>query len=285
MIDYNWDQFIKEALDEDIKGGDHTSLSCVPENGLGSAKLLVKEDCIIAGVSLAEKIIKYYDSNLTLEVLITDGNSVKAGDIIFHLKGKSRNILSIERLLLNCMQRMSGVATLTKKFIVASAHTRVKILDTRKTTPLFRAVEKWAVTIGGGHNHRFGLYDMMMIKDNHIDYAGGIKQAIERANEYQRKNNLNLAIEIETRNLNELEQVLSIGAVNRIMLDNYKLEDIRTALKMISNKYETEISGGVTLETVKEFAETGVDYISVGALTHSYKSVDLSLKAEFNFQT
>jgi nicotinate-nucleotide pyrophosphorylase (carboxylating) len=277
---YNWNQFIQQALEEDIKSGDYTSLACIPADKNGKAKLLVKEDGVLAGVELAEMIAKYYDPTFELEILLADGAAVKKGDIAFHLRGKSQKILSVERLLLNCIQRMSGVATLTGKYVKAIEGTGAKILDTRKTTPLFRAVEKWAVLLGGGHNHRFGLYDMLMIKDNHIDYAGGIKQAIQRANAYLRTNNLQLAIEIETRNLDELGEVLSIGAVQRIMLDNYPMDDIKKAVKMISNKYETEISGGVTLESVRAYAETGVDFISVGSITHSYQSLDVSLKAE-----
>ncbi|GDX52141.1 nicotinate-nucleotide diphosphorylase [Bacteroidota bacterium] len=275
----DWKEFITAAFEEDIREGDHTSLSTIPEGQNGKAILWAKADGIVAGVELAQMIFWYYDSALDVKVFINDGAAIKSGDKILEVSGSERNILSCERLVLNCMQRMSGIATLTKKYVDAVAGTSAKILDTRKTTPLFRAAEKWAVKIGGGENHRFGLYDMILIKDNHVDYAGGIKPAIEKANFYLKENNLQIPIEIETRNLDEVKQVLATGNVNRVMLDNFTPELIREALNLIDKKIETEVSGGITLETIRAYAETGVDFISVGALTHSYTSLDLSLKA------
>ncbi len=274
-----WKEFITAAFEEDIREGDHTSLSTIPEGQNGKAILWAKADGIVAGVELAQMIFWYFDATLDVTVFINDGAAIKSGDKILEVQGAERNILSCERLVLNCMQRMSGIATLTKKYVDAVANTNAKILDTRKTTPLFRAAEKWAVKIGGGENHRFGLYDMILIKDNHVDYAGGIKPAIEKANLYLKENNLQIPIEIETRNLDEVNQVLATGNVNRIMLDNFTPELIREAMKLIDKKFETEVSGGITLETIRAYAETGVDFISVGALTHSYTSLDLSLKA------
>ncbi|MEI7802566.1 MAG: carboxylating nicotinate-nucleotide diphosphorylase [Bacteroidota bacterium] len=275
----DWKEFITAAFEEDIREGDHTSLSTIPDGQNGKAILWAKADGIVAGVELAQMIFWYFDATLDVTVFINDGAEIKSGDKILEVQGAERNILSCERLVLNCMQRMSGIATLTKKYVDAVAGTNAKILDTRKTTPLFRAAEKWAVKIGGGENHRFGLYDMILIKDNHVDYAGGIKPAIEKANLYLKENNLQIPIEIETRNLEEVKQVLASGNVNRIMLDNFTPELIREALKLIDKKFETEVSGGITLETIRAYAETGVDFISVGALTHSYTSLDLSLKA------
>lgn len=276
------DNIINQALIEDIGEGDHSSLACVPEDAKGKAKLLVKEDGIIAGVTLAQRIIQIYDKNMQIEIYIPDGSQVKKGDIVFSIEGSSRSILATERLLLNFMQRMSGIATLSRKFTDLVAHTKCKILDTRKTTPNIRYMEKWAVRIGGAQNHRFALYDMIMIKDNHIDYAGGIKPAIEATQNYLKTTNRDLKIEIEVRNFQELEEVLSIGKVDRIMLDNFTPEDIKAALALIPSHFETEASGGITQNTLVEYAETGVDYISVGALTHSFKSLDLSLKADFS---
>ena len=275
----DWKEFITAAFEEDIREGDHTSLSTIPDGQIGKAILWAKADGIVAGVELAQMIFWYYDSALNVKVFINDGAEIKSGNKILEVEGDERNILSCERLVLNCMQRMSGIATLTKKYVDTVAGTNAKILDTRKTTPLFRAAEKWAVKIGGGENHRFGLYDMILIKDNHVDYAGGIKPAIEKANVYLKENNLQIPIEIETRNLDEVKQVLATGNVNRIMLDNFTPELIREALQLIDKKMETEVSGGITLETIRAYAETGVDFISVGALTHSYTSLDLSLKA------
>ena len=275
----DWKEFINAAFEEDIREGDHTSLSTIPEGQNGKAILCAKADGIVAGVELAQMIFWYFDATLDVTVFIQDGAAIKSGDKILEVQGSERNILSCERLVLNCMQRMSGIATLTKKYVDAVAGTNAKILDTRKTTPLFRAAEKWAVKIGGGENHRFGLYDMILIKDNHVDYSGGIKPAIEKANLYLKENNLNIPIEIETRNLDEVKQVLTSGNVNRIMLDNFTPELIREALKLIDKKFDTEVSGGITLETIRAYAETGADFISVGALTHSSTSLDLSLKA------
>ena len=276
------DQIIKQAFLEDIGEGDHSSLACVPADATGKAKLLVKENGIIAGVTLAKRIVQLYDSNLLMETFIEDGSEVKIGDIVLTVSGPSRSILATERLLLNFMQRMSGIATLSRKYSALVAHTNCKILDTRKTTPNVRYMEKWAVRIGGAHNHRFALYDMIMIKDNHIDYAGGIRQAIEATQRYLRTENKNLKVEIEVRNMDELQQVLAVGQVDRIMLDNFTPQQIREALKLIPSQFETEASGGITEETLVAYAETGVDFISVGALTHSFKSLDLSLKADFS---
>ena len=275
----DWKEFITAAFEEDIREGDHTSLSTIPEGQIGKAILWAKEDGIIAGVELAQMIFWYFDESLSVTVFIHDGSPIKKGDKILEVVGEERNILSCERLVLNCMQRMSGIATLTQRFVKTIEGTNAKILDTRKTTPLFRAAEKWAVKIGGGKNHRFGLYDMILIKDNHVDYAGGIQHAVEKANAYLKENNLKIPIEIETRNLDEVRQVMTTGNVNRIMLDNFTPELIREALKIINRKFETEVSGGITLETIRAYAETGVDFISVGALTHSYTSLDFSLKA------
>ena len=275
------DEIIENAFREDIGDGDHSTLSCVPHNGIGTARLLVKDSGIIAGVDLAEKIFKKYDPNLEIEVFIKDGESVKYGDIAFIVKGSSRSILSTERLVLNFMQRMSGIATQTNKIVKLIEGTSAKLLDTRKTTPGIRYMEKWAVRIGGGHNHRFALYDMIMLKDNHVDYAGGIRPAIEKANQYLADTGRSLKIEIEVRNEDELKQVLEVGNVDRIMLDNFSPERIIEALKTIPDNYETEASGGITIETIRSYAETGVDYISVGALTHSFESLDMSLKAVY----
>ncbi|MBT8195915.1 MAG: carboxylating nicotinate-nucleotide diphosphorylase [Bacteroidia bacterium] len=272
-------KFVDEAILEDIKDGDHTSLACIPSTAKSGAKLLVKEDGIIAGIELAEFIFNQFDNSLELNFTNKDGDKVSVGDIAFTVHGKAQAILMAERLVLNCMQRMSGIASITNKYVEKIKGTNCKVLDTRKTTPHFRYLEKWAVRIGGGTNHRMGLYDMMMIKDNHIEYAGGIAKAIESANNYLRDKNLKLKIEIETRNLNEVEQVVSIGGVDRIMLDNFKPSNTQEAVKYINSRYETEASGGITLDTIRDYAETGVDYVSVGALTHSYKSMDLSLKA------
>lgn len=271
-------QFIKSAFVEDIHDGDHSTLSTIPENLEQKAKLLVKEDCILAGVELAEIIFKQFDKNMKLEILIKDGNSAKAGDIAFYVTGSARSILSTERLVLNCMQRMSGIATLTHDWDSRLLGTKTKLLDTRKTTPNFRICEKWAVAIGGGTNHRYGLYDMMMLKDNHIDYNGSITNAVKMAKDYLKANKKKLKIEVETRNLQEVEEALKSG-VDRIMLDNMGVDDMKKAVKLINGKCETEASGGITREMLKEVAATGVDFISAGALTHSAKNIDLSLKA------
>ncbi len=275
------DEIIDNALREDIGDGDHSSLACVPENAIGKATLLVKDDGILAGVELAEMIFKRYDSSLQIDVFLPDGSTVKKGDIAFQVQGSSRSILATERLVLNFMQRMSGIATQTNQIVRLLDGLNTQLLDTRKTTPGIRYMEKWAVRIGGGKNHRFALYDMIMLKDNHIDYAGGIKPAIERTNAYLKSTGKDLKIEVEVRNESELKEVLEIGQVNRIMLDNFTPERIRAVLPSIPKIYEVEASGGITLETIRSFAETGVDFISVGALTHSFKSLDLSLKADF----
>ena len=275
------DSIIELALKEDIGDGDHTSLSCVPENATGHAKLLVKDEGIIAGVALAKRIFSTYDPELNVNVHLMDGSKVKHGDIVFEVSGSSRSILATERLVLNFMQRMSAIATHTNKVVSLIEGTNTQLLDTRKTTPGIRALEKWAVTIGGGVNHRFGLYDMIMIKDNHIDYAGGITKAIERANNYIESKNLKINIEVEVRDEKELDEVLAIGKVDRIMLDNFTPEQIRAVLPKIPPRIETEASGGITIDNIREYAETDVNFISSGALTHSVTSMDLSLKAVF----
>lgn len=276
-----WDllDIIDEALIEDIQEGDHTTLATIDHEAAGTAKLLVKEPGIIAGVELAEQILKHVNPELEVDIFIPDGARVEPGDIVLTASGRVQALLVAERTMLNFMQRMSGIATNTNRFVQAVRHTEAKILDTRKTTPGLRTFEKWAVRIGGGHNHRFGLYDMIMIKDNHVDFCGGIENAINRVHQYLADNELNLRIEVETRNLDEVWQVLKTGRVDRIMLDNYSLEALREAVKVIDKQFETEASGGVNLNTVKAIAETGVDFISVGELTHSVKSLDLSFKA------
>ncbi|HLW29767.1 MAG TPA: carboxylating nicotinate-nucleotide diphosphorylase [Brumimicrobium sp.] len=276
------DEIIKFAFREDLGSGDHTSLSCVPEDAIGRAKLLVKDEGVIAGIELAERIFHYYDPTLKITHFIKDGEKVKHGDIAFEIEGKSRSILATERLVLNFMQRMSAIATQTRTIVESIEGTGVKLLDTRKTTPGIRALEKWAVKIGGGYNHRFGLYDMIMIKDNHIDYAGGIEKSITNANQYIKDNNLNIKIEIEVRDEKELAEVLAVKNVDRIMLDNFSPELIKSVLPRIPKTIETEASGGITKENIRGYAETGVDYISSGALTHSAKSMDLSLKAIYS---
>lgn len=273
------DLFIKNAIAEDVGDGDHTSLSTIPKNTQGKAKLIVKEDGILAGVELALEIFNQIDANLKVNVSITDGASVKYGDIAFTVEGSTHSILLAERLVLNCMQRMSGIATKTNRIVAALQSYKTKVLDTRKTTPGLRYLEKWAVKIGGGVNHRIGLYDMILIKDNHVDYAGGIANAITAANNYLQETGKKLAIEIEVRNLEELKQVLEVGKVDRIMLDNFELPLLKQAVDLIDGKFTTEASGGIVEENVTDYAECGVDFISMGALTHSVKSLDLSLKA------
>lgn len=270
---------IANAVREDIGDGDHSSLACIPSNAKGKAKLLVKDDGIIAGVDFAKMIFNYVDKDLKMEVFINDGEFVRYGDIAFTIEGKSQSILKAERLVLNAIQRMSAIATKTHKYVKLLEDTNTKILDTRKTTPGIRAIEKWAVVIGGGTNHRFALYDMVMLKDNHIDFAGGIEQAIVKTNKYLKDNKLDLKIEIETRNLDEVEEVLRVGNVDRIMLDNFTYEDLTEAVKRINHKYETEASGGITEKTLRKYADCGVDFISSGALTHSVYNMDFSLKA------
>ena len=277
-MDYT-NELIDIAINEDIGDGDHTSLSCIPADARGKAQLLVKENCIIAGVNLAKVIFNKIDRNLIFTQLINDGEAVSVGDIVFTIEGSSQTILQAERLVLNFMQRMSGIASNTNRYVSLLDGLDTKVLDTRKTTPGLRTIEKLAVKIGGGENHRIGLYDMIMIKDNHVDYAGGIEAAITSTKKYLSKNNKDLKIEVEARNLNELNEILAVGGINRIMLDNFSFEDMRTAVKLIDNKYETEASGGITFETLREYAECGVDFISDGALTHQINSIDLSLKA------
>jgi nicotinate-nucleotide pyrophosphorylase (carboxylating) len=274
------DRFILNSLNEDVGDGDHTSLATISAGTKGKAKLLVKDEGILAGVELAAEIFHIVDASLKLNIFLNDGAKVKYGDIAFEVEGDAQSILKAERLVLNCMQRMSGIATKTHQIAAILKDTHTKVLDTRKTTPGFRYLEKWAVRIGGGVNHRFGLYDMILIKDNHVDYSGGIKQAINKAQQYIIRNNKNLAIEIEVRNLDELDQVLQTGGINRILLDNFNIPDLRKAVKTIRGRYVTEASGGITIDNIGEYAACGVDYISVGALTHSVKSLDLSLKAE-----
>ncbi|MBL0104479.1 MAG: carboxylating nicotinate-nucleotide diphosphorylase [Bacteroidetes bacterium] len=271
-------EFIRQALLEDTGDGDHTSLSTIDEKATGLAKVKVKEDGVIAGLVLADQILNQVDSSLKVKVLVSEGAAVKVGDIVMTAEGNVRSLLKAERLLLNCMQRMSGIASLTRKYVDAIAGTNTKVLDTRKTTPNFRVFEKWAVQLGGGVNHRFGLYDMILIKDNHVDAAGGIRPAIEKANAYLKQTGKKLAIEIETRNIKEVMEVLDCGNVQRIMLDNFSPALLKEAVDLIDRRFETEASGGINLKTIRDFALSGVDYISVGALTHSYTSLDISMK-------
>lgn len=271
-------EFIHSALKEDIRDGDHSTLSTIPSDLIQSAKLLVKEDCILAGVELAELIFKTFDPELKVEVFLKDGTKAKVGDIALTVTGKAQSILQTERFVLNCMQRMSGIATLTKEWDARLVGTKTKLLDTRKTTPNFRLCEKWAVAIGGGTNHRFGLYDMIMLKDNHIDYNGSITNAVTMARKYCQERQLDLKIEVETRNLREVEEAVKAGA-DRIMFDNMDIETMAQAVKLVNGKAETEASGGITRDVLANVAQTGVDYISAGALTHSAKNIDLSLKA------
>ena len=272
--------FIDRCLMEDAPEGDHSSVACIPDNAVGQARLLVKEKGILAGVAMAEMIFTHIHRDLALEIFMQDGSPIHPGDIVFSVRGNVRAILMAERLVLNCMQRMSGVATLTAQYVKALENTGCILLDTRKTTPGFREMEKWAVRIGGGRNHRFGLSDMIMLKDNHIDYAGGIEPAILAVQKYLDQKNLPLKIEIEARNLEEVKEILRVGKIDRIMLDNFNLSDLRTAVQMIGKSAETEASGGITLENIREVALCGVNFISSGALTHAYKSLDLSLKAQ-----
>jgi nicotinate-nucleotide pyrophosphorylase (carboxylating) len=271
--------FITAALKEDVGDGDHSSLAAIPEAAESKARLLVKDQGILAGVDLAVKIFNQVDPNLEVEVRLADGAGITPGNVVLIVSGSSRSILTAERLVLNCMQRMSGIATKTRHLVNLVSGTGCQLLDTRKTTPNFRLAEKWAVLIGGGSNHRYGLFDMIMLKDNHIDMAGGIKAAILRTNDYLRATHKKLKIEIETRNLTEVEEVLHVGQVDIIMLDNMDVPTMKKAVQMIKGRYKTEASGGITEETIRNVAECGVDYISVGALTHSIKSLDLSLKA------
>lgn len=270
--------FVKAAIEEDVHTGDHSTLATIPKNLEQKAKLLVKENCILAGVDMAKEIFNFIDKDLKLEVFIKDGEQAQVGDVAFHVTGKAQSILSAERLVLNCMQRMSGIATLTHEWDQRLVGTKTKLLDTRKTTPNFRICEKWAVAIGGGTNHRYGLYDMIMLKDNHIDYNGSITNAVKMAKDYIEKNKLSLKIEVETRNLDEVEEAIK-AQVDRIMLDNMDIVSMTEAVKMINGQCETEASGGITRDQLKDVAKTGVTYISAGALTHSANNIDLSLKA------
>lgn len=275
----DFEQLISLWFAEDIGDGDHTTLSCIPDSAKGKSQLIVKENGILAGVEVAREIFRAFDPELKMTIFITDGAEVKAGDVAFVVEGKVQSLLQTERLMLNIMQRMSGVATRTREYVKALEGTKTRVLDTRKTTPGLRLLEKEAVKIGGGVNHRIGLYDMILLKDNHIDFAGGIDKAIFRAQNYLKEKGKKLKIEIEVRNFDELVQVLAIGGVDRIMLDNFTPENTRKAVEIIAGKYETESSGGITFDTLREYAECGVDYISVGALTHSVKSMDMSFKA------
>ena len=273
------DRLIDLSFAEDIGDGDHTTLCCIPEDAMGKSKLLIKEDGILAGVEIAKEVFHRFDHTMQVEVLMGDGTKVKKGDVAMIVTGKVRSLLQTERLMLNIMQRMSGIATMTHRYVERLEGTGTRVLDTRKTTPGMRMLEKEAVKIGGGCNHRIGLFDMILLKDNHVDFAGGIEPAIERCHAYLKEKNLDLKIEIEVRNFDELERVLSHGGVNRIMLDNFSVEDTRRAVALVDHRYETESSGGITFDTIRDYAECGVDFISVGALTHSVKGLDMSFKA------
>ncbi len=275
----DYKQFIPAWFAEDIGDGDHTTLSSIPETAMGKSQLIIKEDGILAGVEVAKEIFKAFDPDLKMTIFIEDGSEVKKGDIAFVVEGKIQSLLQTERLMLNIMQRMSGIATRTNQYVKALEGTNTKVLDTRKTTPGLRLLEKEAVRIGGGVNHRIGLFDMILLKDNHVDFAGGIEKAIQGAQKYLQDKGKDLKIEIEVRNFDELEQVINTGGVDRIMLDNFTPEDTCKAVKIINGKYETESSGGITFDTMLDYAKCGVDYISVGALTHSVKSLDMSFKA------
>ena len=273
------DKLIDLAFAEDIGDGDHTTLSCIPNTAMGKSKLLIKEAGVLAGIEVAEEIFHRFDPTMKVEVLIRDGEEVKPGDIAMIVEGKVQSLLQTERLMLNVMQRMSGIATMTRKYAARLEGTKTKVLDTRKTTPGMRILEKMAVKIGGGVNHRIGLFDMLLLKDNHVDFAGGIEKAITRAKEYCKAKGKDLKIEIEVRNFDELRQVLDLGGVDRIMFDNFTPEMTKKAVEMVAGKYETESSGGITFDTLRQYAECGVDFISVGALTHSVKGLDMSFKA------
>ena len=273
------DRLIDLSFAEDIGDGDHTTLCCIPEDAMGQSKLLIKEPGILAGVEVAKEVFRRFDPTMQVEVFIGDGSKVNVGDVAMIVTGKVRSLLQTERLMLNIMQRMSGIDTMTHRYVERLEGTGTRVLDTRKTTPGMRMLEKEAVKIGGGCNHRIGLFDMILLKDNHVDFAGGIEPAIERCHAYLKEKNLDLKIEIEVRNFDELERVLSHGGVNRIMLDNVSVEDTRRAVALVDHRYETESSGGITFDTIRDYAECGVDFISVGALTHSVKGLDMSFKA------
>lgn len=278
-VDELEDRLIDLAFAEDIGDGDHTTLCCIPDDATGKSHLLIKEDGILAGIEVAKRVFARFDPTLKVDVLIGDGAKVKKGDIAMVVSGKTRSLLQTERLMLNILQRMSGIATMTNKYVELLKGTNTRVLDTRKTTPGMRILEKQAVKIGGGVNHRIGLFDMILLKDNHVDFAGGIKNAIDRCHEYLSEKSLNLKIEIEVRNFDELQQVLDRGGVDRIMLDNFSIENTQKAVGMIAGRYEVESSGGITFETIRGYAECGVDFVSVGALTHSVKCLDMSFKA------
>lgn len=272
-------EFILRSVGEDLGDGDHTSLACIPWDATGKAELLIKEEGILAGINVAKEVFAAIDSDLKCQIFFEDGSRIKPGDIALSVQGRQQSILKSERLVLNIMQRMSGIATSTRQYVDRLSGLKTKILDTRKTTPGIRFLEKEAVRIGGGLNHRMGLFDMIMLKDNHIFYAGGVEKAIQKTNEYLRRNNRKLKIEIEACNLEDVGRIIAAGGINRIMLDNFNIDDTRSAVKLIDGRYETESSGGITLETVRSYAECGVDFISVGALTHHLKSLDMSLNA------
>ena len=278
-VDQLEDKLIDLAFSEDIGDGDHTTLCCIPEEAMGKSHLLIKENGVLAGVEVAKRVFNRFDPTMQVEVLINDGAEVKVGDIAMIVTGKIRSLLQTERLMLNIMQRMSGIATQTRKYVKRLEGTNTRVLDTRKTTPGLRMLEKQAVKIGGGTNHRIGLFDMILLKDNHVDFAGGIANAINRCHDYLEKNQLDLKIEIEVRNFDELQQVLECGGVHRIMLDNFTVPDTKKAVDIIAGRYETESSGGITFDTIRSYAEQGVDFVSVGALTHSVKGLDMSFKA------
>ncbi len=273
------DKLLELAFAEDIGDGDHTTLCCIPEDAIGKSKLLVKEEGILAGVEMARKVFNKFDPTMTMQVFIKDGAHVKPGDVAFATSGKVRSLLQTERIMLNIMQRMSGIATMTHRYVERLEGTHTHVLDTRKTTPGMRILEKQAVKIGGGMNHRIGLFDMILLKDNHIDFAGGIHNAISRCHEYLKQKSLDLKIEIEVRNFDELNQVLECGGVDRIMLDNFTVPDTKKAVELIGGRFETESSGGITIDTIRDYALQGVDFVSVGALTHSVKGLDMSFKA------
>lgn len=275
------DDLIDLSFREDIGEGDHTTLCCIPADAMGASKLLIKQEGVLAGIEAAKKIFAHFDPTLKIEVFMQDGTHVKPGDVPMIVTGKVQSLLQTERLMLNVMQRMSGIATMTSKYVERLKGTKTRVLDTRKTTPGMRIWEKEAVKIGGGCNHRIGLFDMILLKDNHVDFAGGIENAIQRADDYCKAKGLDLKIEIEVRNFDELGRVLAHGGINRIMLDNFSVADTKKAVDMIAGKYETESSGGITFDTIRNYAETGVDYISVGALTHSVKGLDMSFKAKY----
>ncbi len=274
-----FEQLLEIAFAEDIGDGDHTTLSCIPDDAMGKSKLLIKEEGILAGVEMAKEIFNHFDPEMKVDVFIQDGAHVLPGDVVMIVEGKVQSLLQTERLMLNMMQRMSGIATNTNRYVQELAGTKTQVLDTRKTAPGLRVIEKEAVRIGGGVNHRIGLFDMILLKDNHIDFAGGIEQAIQRAQEYCKAHHKDLKIEIEVRDFEELNQVLKMGGVNRILLDNFTPNNTRKAVELIAGRFETESSGGITFETLRSYAECGVDYISVGALTHSVKGLDMSFKA------